>query len=144
MAMASSPVPRTKLLEYVRFIPMPALPSTLLKFPPSDHTLSTRQFFAVPPTPEHQKAEVTCWIHMLSTTQSLPLKLIAPLLLLPARLEELQSKATPRKVEEVVVMMLFTPWPLPLGVTRYRVLYHDPAPWMVIPEARRPPLIALK
>src|ERR1700761_7396994 len=109
MAMASSPVPRTKLLEYVRFMPMPALPSTLLKFPPSDHTLNTRQFFAMPFTPEHQKAEVACWIQTLSTTQLLPLKLTAPLLLAPARLEALQSKATFCKVEDIVVMMLFTP-----------------------------------
>src|SRR5437899_1920028 len=99
-------------------MPMPALPSTLLKLPPSDHTLNTRQFCAVPPIPEHQNAEVTCWIQTLSTSQLLPLKLTAPLLLLPARFDALQSRATPRKVEEVVVMMLFTPCELLFGVTR--------------------------
>src|SRR5882757_4042780 len=123
---------------------MPALPSTLLKLPPSDHTLNTRQFCAVPPTPEHQNAEVTCWIHTLSTSQSLPLKLTAPLLLFPARLDELQSSETPRSVDEVVVMMFATPCELLFGVTRYSVLYHGPAPSIFIPDAFSPPWIALK
>src|SRR5215469_11312824 len=99
-------------------MPMPLSLCTLLKLPPSDHPLNTRQFCARPPKPAHQKAEVTCWIQTLSTSQLLPLKLTAPLLFAPSRLEPLQSSATFWSVLEVVVIILATPMVLFAGVTR--------------------------
>src|SRR6266852_5611660 len=97
---------------------MPRASSTLLKLPPSDQMLVTRQFLAMPLSPAHQKAEVTCWTQTLFTSQFEPLKLMAPLLLLPALLTELVSRARFSMIEDWVVMILFTPWEFPLGVTR--------------------------
>src|ERR1700744_5945368 len=99
-------------------MPMPLSLCTLLKLPPSDQTLSTRQLQAVPFTPAHQNAEVTCWIQTLVTSQFVPLKLIPPLLLAPSRLELLQSIKTSRSVLPVVVTMLLTPCEFPFGTTR--------------------------
>src|ERR1700722_15342636 len=97
---------------------MPFALCTLLKLPPSAQVLSVRQFSAMPLTPPHQKEEVTCWIQTLFTTQLVPLKSIAPSLLLPARLEELQSSRTFDSVHETALMILPMPYGLFAGVTR--------------------------
>src|SRR5580658_3331172 len=99
-------------------MPRPLALCTLLKLPPSAQVLNVRQFSAMPLTPAHQKDEVACWIQTLLTTQLLPLKSTAPLLLAPSRLQELQSSSTFWSVQETALMILATPWVLLAGVTR--------------------------
>src|SRR5271170_6753667 len=97
---------------------MPLALWTLLKLPPSAQVLNVRQFSAIPLMPAHQKEEVTCWIQTLLTSQLFPLKSTAPLLLLPARFEALQSSATFSSAQETALMMFATAWVLLAGVTR--------------------------
>src|ERR1700722_16150167 len=76
--MASSPVPRTKLLLTVMLLPTVPLSETLLILMPSAHVCVRRLFWIVPPVPEAQKPDSTCWCHMPSASQLVPVVSIAP------------------------------------------------------------------
>jgi len=60
MAIASSPVPRTKLFVTVRLFPVSAPRDTLLTLIPSAQIDVSRLFFTVPPVPEAQKPDMVC------------------------------------------------------------------------------------
>src|SRR5437899_6912729 len=78
MAIASSPVPRTKLLVTVRLLPTLALSETLLMLIPSAQIEVSRLFSTVPPVPDAQNPDIVCWVQMPLATQLVPLVSIAP------------------------------------------------------------------
>src|SRR5580693_8958237 len=78
MAMASSPVPRTKLFLAVRLFPTVPVRLTLLRLHPSAHMAVSRQFCTVPPVPDAQKPDSVCCVQMLSANQLVPVVSIAP------------------------------------------------------------------
>src|SRR4051812_12326953 len=106
MALASSPVPLTKLFRLVRLFPTVPFRLTLLRLIPSAQMLVSRQFCTVPPVPDAQKPDMVCWVQIPSASQLLPLVSIAP----PqpsttALLVALASKAKFRTVQEVRLNM---------------------------------------
>src|SRR6266511_695288 len=78
MAIASSPVPRMKLFVAVRSLPTVPSRDTLLRLSPSAQMDVSRLLRAVPPVPEAQNPDRTCWLQMLSATQLVPVVSIAP------------------------------------------------------------------
>src|SRR5580658_7110285 len=137
--MASSPVPRTKLFFAVRLLPCVPVNDTLLRLHPSAQMLVSRQFSTTPPVPDAQKPDSLCCVQMLSATQLVPVVSMAP----PAPstdalLMALASVAKLRTVQEVTLNVAASPTVLGSGTLRYTVLYHIPAPSMVMPLAERP------
>src|SRR5271155_5289286 len=139
MAMASSPVPRTKLFLAVRLVPSVPVNETLLRLHPSAQMLVSRQFSTIPPVPEAQNPDSLCWVQMLSATQLVPVVSMAP----PAPstdalLMALASVAKLRTVQDVTLNVAASPTELGRGTFRKIALYHIPAPSMVMPLALRP------
>src|SRR5438045_3927065 len=102
MAMASSPVPRTKLFGAVRLLPTVPVRATLLRLIPSAQMLVSRQLCTLPPVPDAQKPDIVCCDQMLSATQLVPVVSMAP----PqpscvARLVALASSAKYRTAHDV-------------------------------------------
>src|ERR1700722_6633532 len=78
MAIASSPVPRTKLFRAVRFVPSVPVRLTLFKLQPSAQMLRRRQFSTTPDTPDAQKPDSVCCVQIPSADQPVPVVSIAP------------------------------------------------------------------
>ncbi len=78
MAIASSPVPRTKLFVTVRLLPVSAFSETLLTLIPSAQIEVSLLFSTVPPVPEAQKPDMVCWVQMPSASQFVPVVSMAP------------------------------------------------------------------
>src|SRR5690349_5139847 len=76
--MPSSPVPRTKLFVAVRPDPTELFSDTLLRLTPSAQIEVRRLLRTVPPVPEAQNPDRTCWLQTPSATQSVPVVSMAP------------------------------------------------------------------
>src|SRR5580698_4785909 len=76
--MRSSPVPRMKLLVAVRLLPEVPVSETLLRLHPSANIDVNRLFSTVPPLPDAHRLDSTCWTHMPSMSQLVPVVSSAP------------------------------------------------------------------
>src|SRR5882762_7763969 len=119
MAIASSPVPRMKLLVAVRLFPTVPLSETLFRLHPSAQIDVRRLFCTVPPVPDAQKPDSTCWLQMLSASQLVPVVSIAP----PSpstvsRLVALESRWKFLTVHEVTEKIAAKPFALGRGTSR--------------------------
>src|ERR1700723_1901794 len=79
-----------KLLVAVRLLPDVPVSDTLFRLQPSAKITVNRLFFTVPPLPEAHTLDSTCWTHMPSMSQLVPVVSSAP----PPPSERLMASAS--------------------------------------------------